>query len=105
MEIGRLQQSWRCSLDKWYWKNLEKEHKFKKTNFFFGIYNMEKSAWSFEEVQPFQNLVGPERLDIPIELSLDAWGLQPDMTVLENIANNKPIMAGIDFMSSLPLFH
>jgi PKD repeat protein len=54
------------------------------------IYNMEKSAWSFEEVQPFQNLVGPERLDIPIELSLDAWGLQPDMTVLANIANNKP---------------
>ena len=54
------------------------------------IYNMEKSAWSFEEVQPFKNTVGPERLDIPIELTLDAWGLQPDMAVLENIANNKP---------------
>jgi hypothetical protein len=54
------------------------------------ILRMEQSGWQFTNLQPFQEVVGAERLDIPLEVALGAWGLRPDKSVLKNVATTKP---------------
>lgn len=59
------------------------------------VKDMEKSGWTFLAVQPFQEVIPADRLNVPQEVKEDAWGLVPDFSVIQMIESQKPSLLDV----------